>query len=338
MIRAGLVFGVTLILAFAPACAEECRRSVPDASNRMVCIPDQIERIVITCYGGAVQEIALFKGDDKIVAQPDVRRFPQFTRMYSRLSKLPSIGSFNDVNLESLLAMRPDIVFSSYFSASTNDRIRALGIPVFDLGTGRQNIQTILKEFEHVGILLDEENKARELIAYWHEQLDTIRTRTVDIKTPKKTLYLGSSGGTENRLGWGDAFITAAGGINVAHDAETGGIVSVEQIHLWNPDVIVTSTSKDKRTPAASFREKPAYRQIRAITDGQVHTTPVGGFWWDRPSPEAILGIVWLSKILYPELMQDVDLEKETKSFFARFYNYTLSDTEYRSFFQQEIY
>jgi iron complex transport system substrate-binding protein len=331
----GLAFALALALAFGPARAGECRRAVPDATGQPVCIPARIERIVITCYGGAVQEIAVLKGGDRIVAQPGVDRFPQFTRMYPGLGALPDVGSFDNVNLESLLATRPDMVFASVFSAAANDKIRALGIPVFTLGTGRQDIRTILEEFEHVGALLGEEGKARDLVAHWRERLAAIQKKIAGAGTPKRVLYLGGSGGTENRLGWGDAFIAAAGGVNVAHDLESRGIVSAEQIRLWNPDVIVTSTNEGSRTAAASIRTGAAYRQVKAVAGGQVHDAPIGGFWWDRPSPEAILGILWLSKILYPDRMKDVDLEQETRLFFEKFYGYALPADEYRRFFRQ---
>lgn len=335
MVRAALAIGLALALAFAHADGGACRRSVPDATGRAVCVPARIERIVITCYGGAAQEIAVFKGGGRIVAQPGVERFPLFARMYPRLGAVPGVGSFSDVNLESLLAMRPDVVFASYFSEATNDRIRALGIPVFALGTGRQDIGSILEEFEHVGTLLGEEDTARDLVSYWRERLAMIAARTSGIGTPKRVLYLGGSGGTENRLGWGDAFIAAAGGINVARDLAVKGAVTAEQVRLWNPDVIITSTNEGSRASAAAIRTEPAYRQVEAVASGQVHGAPVGGFWWDRPSPEAILGILWLSRILYPEQLQDVDLEQETRLFFDRFYGHALSDDEYRLFFRQ---
>lgn len=293
MIRSALVRGLALALLVAHAYAGECGRSVPDATGRAVCVPERIERIVIACYGGAVQEIAVFKGGDRIVAQPGVERFPQFARMYPGLGALPDVGSFSNVNLESLLAIRPDLVFASVTAEATNERIRALGIPVFALGTGRQDIDSILAEFDHVGAVLGEVATARDLVAYWHDRLAMIRHRIADVETPKRVLYLGGSGGTENRSGWGDAFITAAGGVNVARDFAVRGVVPTERIQLWNPEVIVTSANQGTRSSAASIRTEPAYRQIKAVAGGQVHAAPIGGFWWDRPSPEAILGILW---------------------------------------------
>ncbi|BBO93397.1 hypothetical protein [Desulfosarcina ovata] len=60
---------------------------------------------------------------------------------------------------------------------------------------------------------------------------------------------------------------------------------------------------------------------------------PIGTFWWDRPSPEAILGILWLAKTLYPRQMEAMSIKTETKRFFSRFYHYALSDAEFNAFF-----
>jgi iron complex transport system substrate-binding protein len=68
------------------------------------------------------------------------------------------------------------------------------------------------------------------------------------------------------------------------------------------------------------------------VKENAVYCCPVGAFWWDRPSPEAILGIMWLAKTLYPKAMSDIDIKKETKWFFERFYKYSLTDKEYESF------
>lgn len=335
MLRSTLAIGLVLAFALGSTHAGECRRTVSDAAGRSVCVPVRLERIVIACYGGAVQEIAVFKGSSRIVAQPGVERFPQFVRMYPRLDALPDVGSFGNVNMESLLAIRPDLVFASVTAEATNNRIRALNIPVFTLGTGRQNIRSILAEFEHVGAVLGEDATARDLVAYWRGHLTTIRQRIAGVEAPKRVLYIGGSGGTEDRQGWGDAFITAAGGVNVARDHKGKGAVSTEHIQLWDPDVVVTSSNASSRTSAASIRTGSAYRQLKAVTSGETHAAPIGGFWWDRPSPEAILGIVWLSKLLYPEAMRDIDLKQEARLFFDRFYGHALSDDEYRTFFQQ---
>ncbi len=49
-----------------------------------------------------------------------------------------------------------------------------------------------------------------------------------------------------------------------------------------------------------------------------MHQVPIGAFWWDRPSPEAPLGFMWMATTLYPEYTKDIDLKKETKEFYKK--------------------
>jgi len=324
-----------VLLAGGSAFADRCGRFIEDITGQEVCIPPKIERIIITCYGGAAQEIALFMGSDRIVAQPGVGQFTQFARLYPDAAALPSVGSFGDVNLERLLTLQPDMVFAGIVSGPMNDKIRDFGIPVYTLGIGRHNVQTLLEEFQRVGRLLDREAKATDLVAYWEEKLAMIRRTLSAVRTRQKVFYTGSSGNsTEGRHWWGDDFITAAGGVNVAGSLKIKGAVSAETVTLWDPDVIVTSTDKAGAMSAERFREQPVYGEVRAVREGRVYAAPVGTFWWDRPSPESILGILWLSKQLYPDAMKEVDLKKETKAFYERFYAYSLSDGEYEQFFK----
>lgn len=332
-----IVLLTLLLLQAAGSAAEECGAWVADVTGHRLCVPPKIERIIITCYGGASQEIALFMGGDRIVAQPGVGRFPQFTRLFPGLKELPSVGSFADVNLESVMRLRPKIVFAGVTSAAMNAKIEKLGIPVFTLGIGRHSVQTLLEEFLQVGTLLHQEEKAAGLVAFWRERLEMIRSRLAAWPQPRKRLFYTAGSGKKREGGswWEDDFISAAGGINVAQEAPPKGAVSAETLSLWNPDVILFPTNKSAASSAESFRKDPRYGHLEAVRQRQVYAAPVGTFWWDRPSPESILGILWLSKLLYPEAMQEVDLKKESRAFYRRFYGYTLSDAEYEGFFSE---
>lgn len=296
-----------------------------------------IDRIIITCYGGASQEIALFMGADKIVALPSSERFNHFLNLYPQLRDISSVGTFSDVNLETLLLLKPDIVFAGVTSTKTNERIEALGVPLFTLGIGRHSIETLLKEFEDVGTILNRKEKAALLIAYWREHLALIKERvsSIDSVDLRRVFYSKGSNrvSTENRKWWGDEFIRASGGINVASQMPIKGDVSPETLTLWNPDVIITSTNKSQKTSPQEMLKNPLFKNLKATKNREIYTSPTGAFWWDRPSPESILGILWLSKILYPKLMSDIDLQAKTQEFYRLFYEYQLSKSEYDSFF-----
>ena len=112
-------------------------------------------------------------------------------------------------------------------------------------------------------------------------------------------------------------------------ETDLNGDVTVEKALEWDPDIIVVQggSNLDELYGAEQVQD------LKAIKNKQVFSIPIGGFWWDRPSPEATLGFLWLAQTVYPEYMGDIDLAAETKDFFKEFYGYDLSDDEYASFF-----
>gem|GEM_PF-5285149 len=62
----------------------ECAKPLKDYFGKEVCIPDTIDKIVITCYGGASQEVTLFNNAHLIAAQPSVSHFPLIFTPFSR--------------------------------------------------------------------------------------------------------------------------------------------------------------------------------------------------------------------------------------------------------------
>jgi iron complex transport system substrate-binding protein len=68
-----------------------------------------------------------------------------------------------------------------------------------------------------------------------------------------------------------------------------------------------------------------AWSTIPAIKNNRVYANPVGTFLWSRYSCEEALQVLWVAKTLYPDLFQDVDMVKEVREFYKKFYNYDLS-------------
>ena len=79
-----------------------------------------------------------------------------------------------------------------------------------------------------------------------------------------------------------------------------GGLatVSIEQVLLWNPDVIITID----RDFAANVKKDPAWIGVAAAQAGRVHLAPKLPFGWVDfpPSVNRLIGLWWLAKILYP--------------------------------------
>lgn len=306
-------------------------------SGKKVEIPQAINRIVVTCYGGAAHEIAVLGGAEKIVAQPSTKSFPQFYKMYPHFTGMPDVGSFDAVDVERIVMLRPEIVVGSVTAMQGNRKIASAGIPVIAVSTGRADINRLLREIQMMGVILGNEEKAAALVQYWNDSLSRIRKRIGPIpQTLKKKVFYTSSGSgltTERELGWGHYFITASGGVNVSAGLQLNGEITPEQLLVWNPDVIITRSRNE--ASRRIIRDDARLKNVKALKANAVYQCPVGAFWWDRPSPEAILGIFWLAKTLYPEAMRAMDLKRETVSFYKTFYGHELTGPEYEAFFSE---
>ncbi|MDD4568249.1 MAG: ABC transporter substrate-binding protein, partial [Methanoculleus chikugoensis] len=329
------VIALAFILAAPGTAGEDSAvtvRNITDMDGRTVTIPSEVRTVVITCCGGASQELAALGVGDRVVAQPQLCNMERLSPygIVPGYPTTPDVGSGDNVNVEEILKLNPDVVIVSYYTETGNARIEAAGVPVVRLITARAGIETLKQEFRMLGTVFGREERAERLVAYWDETLARIETKLADLpEGERKRVYCTDLAplSTWGRGGWGDAMIRAAGGINVAGEVDMvwGVDVSPEQLVRWDPEVIygtaITSNMKDYSNPAGAFAN-PQFATVTAVRDGAVYPCPVGTFWWDRPAPESPLGILWLAQKLYPDRFADVDLADETKKFFREFYDY----------------
>ncbi|MDO5044634.1 MAG: ABC transporter substrate-binding protein [Coriobacteriia bacterium] len=306
--------------------------TVIDAKGNEFVIPDKIERIAITCNGGTTHEVVIFGGADKIVAEPSMKKFPQLLKMYPQLKDVTNAGSFDDLNIEAMISVEPDIALVGITSDKGNAQIADLGIPTYTMYIGRAKIDTLLQEFLNVGKIMENEKKAEDLVAHWDRVLGDLKKTAESIPADKrkKVYYIGTADITKaNRGEWSKEWIDAIGADFAVPADNMKGDVSVELAASWDPDVIVVQGGHE----LDPLLNNEAIQDMKAIKEKQVYSVPIAGFWWDRPSPEATLGFLWLAQTVYPDYFGDIDLKQESKDFFKEFYNYELSDEDYESFF-----
>ena len=100
--------------------------------------------------------------------------------------------------------------------------------------------------------------------------------------------------------------------------------VNEEQVLIFNPDIIITSSNESMREILAN----PAFKWLKAVQDKQIFIVPSGVFSWVPPNAEGTLQILWLAKVLYPNEFKDLNLESKVREFYKRFYEYDLSEDE----------
>ena len=328
---------VTDVVTVTETAAQPATKVITDMGGFSVTIPSEVNRIIVTCMGGATHEIAAMGGASKIVAQLSMQKFPVLLKIYPHFVGLPDVGKFSNVNIEEALTLDPDVLVNSKTCTDINEKMENAGIAVVRVNTGRSDIMGILDEFVMTGEMLNNTPRAEELIAFWNERLEIIdeRLESIPQENRKRVYYvLGSITHTNGNEAWGEALITSAGGINVA--AEIGGVkdIVMEQILEWNPDVMILSSNEGTFVSIEEVKSNEQLQNVKAVDNDKLYLCPIGTFWWDRPAPEAILGITWLAKTLYPDEFADIDLESITKDFYTRFYDYELSTEEFEGFLE----
>ncbi len=257
---------------------EEVSNVVIDAKGNEFVIPEKVDRVAITCQGGTTHEVAIFGGPDKIVAQPSMEKFPHLLKMYPQFKEVVNAGSFDDLNIEALVAQEPDVALVGVSSDKGNAQIADVGIPTYVMLIGWAAVDTLKQEFLNVGKIFDNEKKAQELVTYWDDMLGELERRVATIPEDerKKVYYLSGADITQANTGdWGRTWIDVIGADFAVPETDLNGDVSVEKALEWDPDLIVIQGGNDLNELYASEQ----VQDMQAIKNKEVYSAPIAGFW-----------------------------------------------------------
>jgi iron complex transport system substrate-binding protein len=321
--RRTLIAGLSAALIAPRSAAAE---TMKDAAGRTVPIPAKVSRVFPAGPPAAILLYTL--APEMLIGWPRANRPEECAYMLPDICTRPEVGRItgrgNTANLETVLALKPDLILdvgsTSTTFVSLADRVQEqTGIP-YALLDGR--FAGIAGTYRTLGALIGWPEEAEKLARYTEDTLKTITGRVEPIATSErpKVYYARGPRGLATGLG-GSINVETIELIsrNVAGETQ-GGLanVSIEQILVWNPDVIVTIDQEF----AEMVRNDPSWASVKAVRDNRVHLSPKMPFGWVDfpPSVNRLIGLWWLAKILYPERFPE-DLRTLTQDFYSRFYH-----------------
>ena len=308
--------------------------TVTDATGRAVTVPERVTRVF---PAGPPAAIVLYTlAPDLLLGWPRANRTDEREFLLPDVGARPEVGRLtgrgNTANLESVLALKPDLILDIGYANATYvtlaDRVQQqTGIP-YALLDGR--FAETAASYRVLGALTGRRDEAEKLARYADDTMKTITGRIAAVPNDKRprVYYARGPRGLETGLGGSINVETLefVGARNVAAERQ-GGLanVSLEQVLLWNPDVIITIDQDF----AAHVRDDPGWAAVAAVRAGRVHLSPKLPFGWVDfpPCVNRLIGLWWLAKILYPDTFPE-DLRALTHEFYARFYHVTLSDAQ----------
>lgn len=312
-------------------------RQLPDITGRIVTIPARVTRIADAWHANNAMVLMMGAADKIVATTLQARKQPWFRKLFPRIEQVPAaFNEAGDVNIETLIATRPDVVLMAY--GGTLPRWKATadayGIPVFMMpNTSLADLKTTARM---TGDVLGpaESDRAAEWIRYFDDNIRRVTAVTSRIPPSARPRVLHTATGSILTIDGSntviDDWITVAGGVNAATVVGNARPVSMEQIAAWNPDVIIVGTAPNDENRRAILND-PRWSQINAVRSGKVFVNPTGVYLWDRHSAEAALQVLWAAKTLHPTRFPDLDLRKETQAFYARFFHHTLTNAEYET-------
>ena len=242
--------------------------TVTDDYGRSVVVPSSPTRVV--SLSPAVTEIMYALGaGDLLVGRTDFCTYPP------EASALPSIGGISNLNIESILALRPDLVISgSMVGKKATDQMDQMGTPMVCV-IEKPRFDALYDNIRAIGRLVGKEREADSLNvrlkALMNECLNT-DTQTIT-QSSNQTIhptvyYVVGFGPAGNFTAGGNTFINdiirMAGGRNIAQDID-GWSYSLEALVGEDPDYIIV-----RREDSAAFCSMKPYNTLTAVKKGHV--------------------------------------------------------------------
>jgi len=309
-------------------------------AGRKVIIPDEINTAFST---GAPGTILLYTIDPELLIGVNYE-FNDNEKEYltGNVINLPSYGQFGGINLEALVAAAPDICVS--FGTITENEIEDInsiqeqtGIP-FIIVDG--SLESSAKAYRFMGDVLSCQDRCEELALFAERAIDTAASLNVP-EGERVSVFFGNGHESLETAPLGSPHAELFELVDANNAAVVEGMennaarmdISAEQIIGWNPQVIIINGEPAKNlSPAAAvkkFTEDKRYRNVKAVLDGKVFPIPKYPFsWFDRPpGVNRLIGIYWLSDLLYPEAT-NINIEEVTREYYSLFYHVELSQDQ----------
>jgi iron complex transport system substrate-binding protein len=286
---------------------------------------------IVCLIESALSGIYMLEAEDKVIGiSQNIYRekvFSYYAALDVRIRNrtLPAPGNWDFINLESVVALKPDLVIIWSHQVEAIAALEERGIPVFGIFINRQ--ADVYREMEALGLITGKTGRARELIDYTQKELARFQSRIADINPKNRPgiYYMWAQSNLDTSCGRSTVndLIEMAGGRNIcAALSQEHATVNLEQILSWNPDLILMWFN-EKKDPSDIISD-PQWKGIKAVRSRRVHEFPEV-FLCDLWTLKFIYAVKMTAKWSHPERFRDIDLAGEKKAMLQFLYGNRLS-------------
>jgi iron complex transport system substrate-binding protein len=306
------VIGVLVALLGLTGSILGARSERPGAGSRGGNPPQEAHRVVLfECY----EMVAALYAWDRVVG---ISRYAYdndlLKRMLPNLRKIPAPGSAFDVNVEALLALKPDLVVTWTRKPESAEHLRGQGIPV--LMFYPESLADLYRDLAQLGQVFGQEARAREVVNYMAQSLTALQQRLVGVPEagrPRVVWLWGKPTTIHGTRGVIAELLQIAGGRNVgAHLDGLNQEISMETVIGLSPQVAVIWGSA--AYTAQDLLRDPKWSVTPAVQNRRVFKASTGSTW----SPRAVALAWWLGHCFHPHVISEADWRRAADDIYRK--------------------
>ena len=223
---------------------------------------------------------------------------------------LPKIGSYTQPNLETILALRPDLVVIQKNPIRLGERLAALKLNVLELDY--DNVAGIYGSISRLGEAIGAGDDARTLAASIRTRLDGVRASVAAFPRRRVLFVVGRTPGTMEGLmaaggrSYLSEIIELAGGDNVfAGSSIPYPRIGLEEVIARKPEVVIDMGDMAQTEGVTEARKRAVavlwsrYQVLPAVRAGRVF--PVASDELVVPGPRVVEAARMIARMIHPE-------------------------------------
>ncbi len=334
--------------ASASASAIPAEVTITDHADRTVTVPTDPKKVAILDIYPLPSLLTVYLNSaDSIVAMEPVSMNAAKAGILSQL--YPDILNVNtdimngdDVNMEALAALQPDVVFYNAAKKDEAQQLEDAGLTAVGISATKFNYDAI-KTYQEWMSLLDQiypdyaGKRGTQAGDYASQVYNDVQDKVKDVTDKQKVLFLyqydDTAMVTSSSKFFGQWWCDAVGAANVAQDVPADNMnakITMEQVYEWNPDVIII-TNFTKTTPDDLYNNaigSDDWSSVKAVQDKRVYKMPLGVYRTYTPGIDTPLTLEWLAQAVYPDLFSDVDVASDVRDYYNKLFGVTLTDDQ----------
>lgn len=332
----------------ASATTQPSTVTITDHADREVEVPTNPKRVaVLGIYPLSSMLTVYLDSCDSIVAMEpgsmNAAKNGILSQLYPDITNITTdIMDGDDVNIESLLALKPDVVFYNASDTQDLEKLENAGLTAvaFSATKWKFNCTETFNEWmnlldqiypEHAG------NREELIKKYSTDTYNKIQDTVKNVEEKQKVLFLfqydENAMITSSSKFFGQWWCDAVGAVNVAQDVpaeKTNAVITMEQVYEWDPDVIVI-TNFTQAKPDDLYNNaigSDDWSNVSAVKNKRVYKMPLGTYRTYTPSVDSPMTLEWFAQAVYPELFKDMDVKADVKEYYQNLFGVTLTDEQ----------